>query len=143
MSDQARLFVMPDPEEKPKPAGKVRTFAPVEEMVARLTVDPWEREKLPRIWAYYLERTERTVGYMATELRMKKGLARLRESVAWAGGNKGNALRAWKLVIDNVADDPFLSGENDRHTRYQDWVDHITKSWECWEKRLHMEVKKR
>lgn len=141
MTDQARLFVMPDPDPAPKPVGKVRTFAPVEEMVARLTKDEWEREKLPRIFRYYCERTERGVGYMATELRMKKGLARLRELVAWARGEteqekKGNALRAFKLAIDHLADDEFLSGKNDRHKEFRDWVDHLTKSWECFERRL-------
>ena len=121
---------------EPTPINHHHRFSTAEEMVNKLTEDPWEQEKLPRIWKYYCERTERAHGYTPSELRIKKGLSRLRELVRWANGDRGNALKAFKLAIDNLAEDEFLSGKNDRHREYRDWHDHLCKSWECFEKRL-------
>ncbi|HEX5433538.1 MAG TPA: hypothetical protein VFY05_04820 [Candidatus Angelobacter sp.] len=101
-----------------------------------LTKDPWELEWLPRVWKYYCERTNRGVGYMATPKRARAGLLRLRDAVQYTGGDKKKALKAFQLAIDNLTDDEFLSGQNNRGREYRDWIDNLCKSWEEFEKRL-------
>lgn len=118
---------------KPKPG---RRFAPVEEVVAGLTEDPWEREKMPRIWKFYLEKTGKAESYMPSPERIKLGIERLRDLVNFYGGDKNKALKNYAVAIQNLANDEFLSGNNDRGKVYQEFDDHLCKDWKTFDKRL-------
>jgi len=119
--------------EKPEPG---RRFASVEEVVASLTDNPWEREKMPRIWDYYCQQTERSGSYIPTAERLKVGIERLRDLVNMYKGDQQKALKNYKTAIDNLASDEFLSGKNDRNKEYRDFDAHLCKNWPTFEKRL-------
>lgn len=150
-SDGPSLF--PDSEAPPSPAkkkkaGPVSKLRSFEDEVKSQTKDEWEREWLPRIWQYYCTRTERGPLYMATSKRVRVGLERLRDLVGVYGDKQDlnddkvleqvrkKALYGFRIAIDNLAEDEFLSGKNDRETEYRDWHDHLCKTWETFEKRL-------
>lgn len=121
--------------EVPEPR-KRKAFLPFGEGLAKLTKDEWELEKLPKIWTFFNERTDRNGTYASTPLRIKMGLERLRDAVEFCNGDKTKALKLFKLAIDNLADDEFLAGKNDREKKYQEWDDHLCKDWKTFEKRF-------
>lgn len=130
----------PNEKEPPKappvkrgPETRIRSFA---DELKRHTKDPWELEKLPKIWAYYCERTDRGSMYLPTERRVRAGLGRLRDLMSANQQDEKKARVLFAMAIDNLANDKFLSGENDRNTEYRDWLDHLCKNWETFEKRL-------
>ncbi len=122
---------------KPKPG---RNFLSVEDVVASLTDDPWEREKMPLIWKYYCLKTERGDGYQPTEKRLRLGIERLRDLVNFSG--KEGAREGFRLAIDNLAANDFLAGNNDRQTEYREFDKHLCKDWETLELRMREEPTK-
>jgi hypothetical protein len=107
----------------------------VEIVVEKLTKDPWEIKSLVRCWVYYLRKTERGKLYLATPKRMRAGLARLRDCVS-AAGDRERGLQMFRIALDNLSEDEFLSGKNDRNKEYRDWLSHLCVSWEVFERRL-------
>lgn len=118
---------------KPKPG---RRFDSAEAVVAKLTDDPWEREKIPLIWTYYCQQTDRGETYAPTEERIKLGIERLRDLVSLYRGDKDKARAGFRIAIDNLANNKFLAGENDRQTEYRDFGKHLCRNWEVFERRM-------
>lgn len=88
-------------------------------------------QSVRRVWAYYLEKLGKNHKLLTlTHLRLKKGMARLRECVAKAGGDLGKAEELLKAAVDALAASDFHRGDNDRKMHYDSWEKHLFPSQE-------------
>ena len=88
------------------------------------------------VFAYYLERVGRNpVVYTLSPLRMKKGLARLKEALRMAHGNLDGAIELMKAVVDEIAMSDFHMGRNPKTEgkSYCEWENHLFRSTEQFE----------
>lgn len=109
---------------------------PPEEVVSKLTADDWERTTLVGAWNYYKKENEKSPAYRMLKTRAKRGLDRLRDCVDVCQGDKDKAKWLLAKAILGLAYNPFLAGDNDKNKKYQDWISHLCKDWETFEKRL-------
>jgi len=85
------------------------------------------------IFAYYLEETGRNPKtYSFTDLRKKKGIARLRQCLKKTGGNVPNAVALMKLAVDGLAASDWHMGRDPKTNGkpFYDWEKHVFKSYE-------------
>lgn len=91
---------------------------------------------IKEIFAYYLERVGRNPAvYTLSPLRIKKGLARLKEALRMAHGNLDGAIELMKAVVDEIALSDFHMGRNPKTEgkSYCDWENHLFRSTEQFE----------
>jgi hypothetical protein len=87
------------------------------------------------LFPYYCQRTERNPSlYTLTKMRLEKGVSRLQECAKKSNGNIWEAQRMFSRAIEALTESEFHMGQNDRKTKYNDWIDNLCKSPECFEK---------
>ena len=87
------------------------------------------------LFPYYCERTGRNAAiYTLTKTRMDKGISRLEECVRKSGGDLVQAQRMFWRAIEALTESEWHMGRNERHTKYNDWIDNLCKNPECFEK---------
>lgn len=87
------------------------------------------------MFPYYCEQMERNPAlYTLTPARLQKGVARLKECVAKSNGSIDRGRELFWRAIEGLRDSDFHQGQNDRKTKYNDWIDHLCKSPEQFEK---------
>ncbi len=90
-----------------------------------------QRAAVERLFTYYLKGTERNPKmYELTHARMEKGLSRLEDCQRKCNGDLVKAEKLMGLAIDALLASEFHSGNNDRQTKYNDWIAHLFKSTE-------------
>jgi hypothetical protein len=90
-----------------------------------------ERGKVGELFDYYCLRVKRNrAQYTLTEKRVAKGLSRWEECLL--GRTEIEAMERFKKAIDNLS-----STEYNMENGYYDWIDHLCKSTEEFEKRLN------
>jgi hypothetical protein len=114
------------PSKKKKPEGPEPFDVPTEVRLCEI---------LDKLFAYYLRRLNKNPNvYTLTDLRRRKGMARLRECLIKARRElKGDeafqkAGRLMKLAIDRIAESEFHMGKNERNKRYVDWEKNLFAS---------------
>lgn len=90
------------------------------------------------LFPYYLSAAGRG-DYLLTPLRLKKGVERLRECLQRTG-HPGLAVEQFEQAIDGLTGDPWNCGDNPQKKKYLDWIDHLCKSTETFDKRLEAGV---
>lgn len=89
------------------------------------------RKVIRRLFSEYLTVTNKNPKlYTLTSQRMQKGLVRLEECLAKAGGDLKKAEELMRLAIQTMAKSDFHNGKNDRGKKYLDWIDNLFKSTE-------------
>ena len=94
---------------------------------------------IKEIFVYYLERVGRNPAvYTLSPLRMKKGLARLKEALRMAHGNLDGAIELMKAAVDEIALSDFHMGRNPKTEgkSYCEWEEHLFRSTEQFERWL-------
>lgn len=92
---------------------------------------------LREVWSYYLKTIDRNPKtYTFTDLRKRKGRARLRECLQKTGGILPDAVSLMKFAVDGLAADDWLMGRDQKTNgkRYCEWEDNLFKSYEQMEK---------
>lgn len=90
-----------------------------------------ERVNVGKLFDYYCLRVKRNrTQYTLTEKRIAKGLSRWEECLL--GRTEDEATERFKKAIDNLS-----STEYNMENGYYDWIDHLCKSTEEFEKRLN------
>lgn len=86
------------------------------------------------MFPYYCDQMGRNrLVYTLTQKRLEKGVLRLEECLKKSGDIRKAREMFWR-AIEGLRDSDFHQGQNDRHTKYNDWIDHLCKSPECFEK---------
>jgi hypothetical protein len=99
------------------------------------TKDPYAALIRDDLFPYYCQRAERNPAlYTLTKTRLEKGVLRLEECVRKSNGDLMAAQRMFWRAIEALTESEFHMGKNDRHTAYNDWIDHLCKNPECFEK---------
>ena len=89
------------------------------------------RECVSELFDYYCLRVKRNkTQYTLTEKRVAKGISRWEECLA--GRTESEAMERFKKAIDNLS-----STEYNMENGYYDWIDHLCKNTEEFEKRLN------
>jgi hypothetical protein len=87
------------------------------------------REAVRRLFAYYLERTERNPKlYTLTPTRMQKALACLKECERKCDGDLVTAEAMMSIAIDALVASDYHAGKNEQHKEYTDWTENLFKS---------------
>jgi hypothetical protein len=93
-----------------------------------------------RVWAYYLEKLQKNPKLLTlTDLRRKKGLARLHEATVKTKGDLPRAEALMNCAVDNLAASEWHCGENPKHKRYDSWEKNLFSSTEQFERWLEQE----
>jgi len=85
------------------------------------------------VWNYYLTAVDRNPKtYTFTDMRRKKGHARLKECLARTGGDIEKAVALMKLAVDGLAASDFHMGRDPKtgSKRYVEWDSHLFGSYE-------------
>ena len=98
------------------------------------TMTEEEHTALTGVWIYYLNKFGRDrLRYQPTPQRRRKALMRLHEALKMRKGDLRGAISLMCEAIDNLA-----ASEFHRANGYIDWIDHLFKSPEMFQKRLAM-----
>jgi hypothetical protein len=131
--------------EKPlcaNPPGPHESLAPPQPpaMEDKRSAHPDHDRAVERVWNYYLEKLGKNPKLLTfTPLRKQKGLARLRECLAKAGGDLAKAEALMKIAVDALAASDFHRGMNDRKKRYDSWERNLFPSQEKLEQWIEQE----
>jgi len=103
--------------------------------------DPEHLHVVAEVWEYYLQKLEKNPRVNSfTAKREKRGLARLGDALAMAGGDPAKAKGLMMVAVDTLAASPFHRGDNDRKRRYDSWEDNLFDSKERFEKWLQQSI---
>lgn len=93
-----------------------------------------EREVIESVWRYYLRQLGKNSAILSfSPARRLKGMARLKEALAKAGGDLGKAEALMRAAIDALAKSDFHRGANDRQKAYDSWEKNLFPSLEKFE----------